>query len=176
MSDWIISSSFPDICFPSTKKFKVHNIVNRAVKPVIIYKCWINIFSWTNQIWFQLLQGYHRHHGAQTVLRAENGLLYNVSSYETSWHARKNTFWTRVLNFFSGKGFLSQIFADQDWCPVTDICQTKYLKTKYLLTGIGVLFFSMFPTQSPTFHFLHPIGSGILSATFLRMEVSPWKY
>ena len=62
-----------------------------------------------------------------------------------------------------------------------DICQTKYLQTKYLqtkylLTGIGVLFFSMFPTQSPTFHFLHPIGSGILSATFLRMEVSPWEY
>ena len=44
------------------------------------------------------------------------------------------------------------------------------------LTGMGVLSLSMFPNQSPTFHFLQPIGSGSLSATFLRMEVSPWKY
>ena len=49
-------------------------------------------------------------------------------------------------------------------------------KTKYLLTGIGVLSLSMFPNQSPTFHFLQPIGSGVLSSTFLRMEVSPCKY
>ena len=65
----------------------------------------------------------------------------------------------------------------QEWFVCKNISQSKdFDKHKYLLTGIGVLSFSMFPNQSPIFHFLHPIGSGSLSATFLRMEVSPCKW
>ena len=41
-----------------------------------------------------------------------------------------------------------------------------------LLTGMGVLSFSMFPNQSPTFHFFQPIGSGSLSAILLAFVFS----
>ena len=51
--------------------------------------------------------------------------------------------------------------------------EVERLKTgSLLLTGIGVLSFSMFPNQSPTFHFFQPIGSGSLSAILLAFVFS----
>ena len=51
--------------------------------------------------------------------------------------------------------------------------EVERLKTgSLLLTGMGVLSFSMFPNQSPTFHFFQPIGSGSLSAILLAFVFS----
>ena len=52
--------------------------------------------------------------------------------------------------------------------------EVEQLKTGslLLLTGMGVLSFSMFPNQSPTFHFFQPIGSGSLSAILLAFVFS----
>ena len=51
--------------------------------------------------------------------------------------------------------------------------EVEQLKTgSLLLTGMGVLSFSMFPNQSPTFHFFQPIGSGSLSAILLAFVFS----
>ena len=151
MSVWIISSSFPEICLPSTEKFTiVHPASQRSVmnKPNLVPApprvppssrcsnrppCWKQVCSTKYHIW---------------QIGNQDEIFFGGSDIWPHWLV------------YCFRYLLYQIFPNQI----------------FALTGIGVLFFSMFPTQSPTFHFLHPIGSGILSATFLMMEVSPWKY
>ena len=60
------SSILPEVCWVPTESLNLHQV------------CLIKKICQTNQIWFQLLQGRHRHRDAHICLRAEERVARSI--------------------------------------------------------------------------------------------------